>query len=412
MIPKYKIDTITLTHATHQDNLEYHHYKNQVKKMFPVKDYYHLFPGSDMQMLKDPALLPDALLTLIKDKKMGLVIDYCRECHWNIIDLIYAYFITDKGIPPEQITLLCASVDHKEYLDKISKEYEMGKINILYSSYFEMIAKSLYIDKISGDVLSPLSSKHFTKKYINLNRRWKTHRLAMLALLHQQGLLNQGYNSFPLISECVAQAPPKRKQYIKAFFLETKDNIVSQDMDDNQLYEILFNNTLADYPHIEDLLTKGKSVQQTLPLKVDTDNFARDERKHMAYSDQKSLFKFARNSYFTIVTESNFNSDTARLITEKTYKPMFYKHPFILLAPPKSLQWLRELGYKTFDPVIDESYDLEQDDSIRLKKILHEANRLCNLSNDELVEFCDKLLPIVNHNFAVLKSKSNHLLQI
>jgi len=402
----------SLKYADFQDNTEYHHYKNDVKKLFPASNYYHIFPGSDIQAIKDPSVFSESIAKQILEKNLEIVIDFCRECHWEIIDFIYEYFILVHNIPPERITLLSASRDIKKHLEKIAEKHKLGKINLLYSSYFERVAKHLYLANIPNDIASPLKNKSFSKKYINLNRRWKTHRLALLSLLYQQGLLDEGYNSFPLISECVEQAPEDRKKYIKGFFLETKNTVIANDMNDDILYEILFNNTIEDYPLIKHLILAGKSVKERLPLKVDTDNFARDETRHLAYSDQKSLFKYARNSYFTLVTESNFNADTAILITEKTYKPIFYKHPFIILGPPNSLKRMHELGYKTFSDCIDESYDSEMDDSLRLEKIIIEVNRLCNLSENKLKDFCEKLLPVVNHNFTVLKSKTNFLLEI
>jgi hypothetical protein len=43
--------------------------------------------------------------------------------------------------------------------------------------------------------------------------------------------------------------------------------------------------------------------------------------------------------------------------TEKIYKSLMLGHPFILFGGKHSLQKLRDLGFKTFGSVIDESYD-------------------------------------------------------
>ena len=44
-------------------------------------------------------------------------------------------------------------------------------------------------------------------------------------------------------------------------------------------------------------------------------------------------------------------------ITEKTYRNIKYKKPFIIMGQHISLASLHKLGYKTFHPLIDESYD-------------------------------------------------------
>lgn len=402
----------SLKNADIQDNREYHLYKNDVSRQFSSPYYFHIYPGSDMNVLKTPDIFPEKLLPKLKAGQNKLLIDFCKESYWEIVDIIYEEFVVKKEIPPSQITLLCSSVDYKPYVNSVAEKHGTKAINLVCSSYFERIAKNLYLSNIPDNIISPLAKTTFDKSYINLNRRWKTHRLGLLSLLHSRGLIDKGYNSFPLVSECVEQAPEDRKKYIKGFFVETKKSMISNDMTDDDMYNLLFDETLEAYSDIRDLLENGRNVKDILPLKVDSNHFADDETKHMAYSDQKSLLKFARSSYFTVVTETNFDNKSARFITEKTYKPIFYKHPFILLSPPNSLERIKHLGYKTFEPVIDESYDRETNDSIRLRMIADEIERLSNLTPSEIEDFCNKLLPIVEHNFQVLKNKKTYIEQI
>jgi hypothetical protein len=44
-------------------------------------------------------------------------------------------------------------------------------------------------------------------------------------------------------------------------------------------------------------------------------------------------------------------------MTEKTAKPIWAKRLFVMFGTPGFLKKLHELGFKTFDHVIDESYD-------------------------------------------------------
>ena len=104
-----------------------------------------------------------------------------------------------------------------------------------------------------------------------------------------------------------------------------------------------------------------------------------------------------------------FSNDRCVDISEKTYKPIIFKHPFIVASTPLHLQYLRNLGYKTFSPYIDESYDLEFNDAKRLLLICKEINRLSNLSEDELIEFRTNLLEIVDYNFNLLYSRTNFI---
>ena len=128
-------------------------------------------------------------------------------------------------------------------------------------------------------------------------------------------------------------------------------------------------------------------------------------------------YMFFENSYFSVVTETLYYREHTTpnqlyvehvpaliglFLTEKTYKPIAMKHPFILLAPAHSLRMLRERGYKTFSPFIDESYDEIENDALRLKTVVEEVKRL---SKSDLVEFTYQIKDIVEHNEKILRNQ-------
>lgn len=65
------------------------------------------------------------------------------------------------------------------------------------------------------------------------------------------------------------------------------------------------------------------------------------------------------SSYCSIILETHFDADgsSGTFLTEKTFKALKNGHPFVILGPQGSLSTLRELGYRTFDHVIDNFYD-------------------------------------------------------
>ena len=87
------------------------------------------------------------------------------------------------------------------------------------------------------------------------------------------------------------------------------------------------------------------------------------------------------------------------------------QHPFVLITIPNSLDVLKELGYKTFSPWIDESYDKELDDTKRMLMIVEETKRLCNLSPDQLAEFLIAMREICLHNYNNLMSKRDFIVE-
>jgi hypothetical protein len=84
------------------------------------------------------------------------------------------------------------------------------------------------------------------------------------------------------------------------------------------------------------------------------------------------------NSHVSVVLETMF--DDARIhLTEKVLRPIACGHPFILAAGPGSLKYLRHYGFKTFDPWLNESYDLENNSVHRLEKIVQSMHEFSSL---------------------------------
>lgn len=88
--------------------------------------------------------------------------------------------------------------------------------------------------------------------------------------------------------------------------------------------------------------------------------------------------------------------------TEKTYKAIVCKKPFIAASTPYFMEDFNKLGYKSFSPWIDESYDQEEDHVERIKKIVKEFKRLQNLPEDEYQTIVEKCSEICDHNLKVL----------
>lgn len=94
-----------------------------------------------------------------------------------------------------------------------------------------------------------------------------------------------------------------------------------------------------------------------------------------------------------IVAETNVTDHG--WFTEKTLRCLKTGKPFILLGTPGQLQQLRRMGFKTFDPVIDESYDQIDDLDDRFDAICNEIKRLSAIDKSTLIQ---QLYPIAEFN--------------
>jgi len=104
------------------------------------------------------------------------------------------------------------------------------------------------------------------------------------------------------------------------------------------------------------------------------------------------------DAFWHIVTETVFYYDKLHL-TEKIFKPIVSKQPFMLLAAPGNLAYLKSYGFKTFDSVIDETYDLIQDNDLRIEAVVKQLHWYCNLTPSEKTDIIRQLEPIIEHNF-------------
>lgn len=105
---------------------------------------------------------------------------------------------------------------------------------------------------------------------------------------------------------------------------------------------------------------------------------------------------YSLSSLWNIVTETVFYDNKLHL-TEKIFKPIVLKRPFMLVSAPGNLKYLKEYGFQTFDKWINEDYDNELDPDIRIKKIVNELSRI---KNNNLEEMYYEMKPVLefNHN--------------
>lgn len=109
-------------------------------------------------------------------------------------------------------------------------------------------------------------------------------------------------------------------------------------------------------------------------------------------------FAAAQDSMFYVPTETVYFGKRLH-ITEKTFKAIAMEMPFILVAPAHSLEYLRSYGFQTFGSEIDESYDEEEDDLLRIQKVgklLEDINGLSTREKQHLYKYCAK---IATHNY-------------
>jgi hypothetical protein len=101
-----------------------------------------------------------------------------------------------------------------------------------------------------------------------------------------------------------------------------------------------------------------------------------------------------RDTYFSLVTETVFYRAWS-FRTEKIAKCLYIGHPWICAANPGFYRDLRNLGFRTFDPIIDESFDRIDDPTDRLARIVAVTRDTCD---QDMLQFMSAVQPICKYN--------------
>lgn len=220
-----------------------------------------------------------------------------------------------------------------------------------------------------------------SKKILSMNGNPRTNRRIALSYLIKNDLLKDSFYSFD------------------------SSKLIGHSYDNHPLLE--------KYNKIVEDLTTEDMEPMCLSKKHDDRSDDRIKKEDVYYFD---------NSYFSLVQETFYDNtlddstgDIAFyeciMISEKTYRPIYFKHPFIMLGVKGSLAGLRKYGFKTFSPYIDESYDEIDDPVLRLETALNEVKRLCSLSDDEWLTIQRELLPVLEYNYNLITSSEPTILR-
>ena len=195
-----------------------------------------------------------------------------------------------------------------------------------------------------------------TKLFICLNHLLtnnRSYRLYLLSQINQRGLTDLGHISAPLLTS---------------------------DLVKNELFNTNSRLPVDAKKHIFKHLAK-----QATPSVLDTIDY------NNASAD---LTSYGYDALWHVVTETVYYGDSLHL-TEKIFKPIVSKRPFILVGAPGNLAYLKRYGFRTFDQWIDESYDQEQDPTLRINMIVEQLSKL---KNKDIAQQQEQMQEVLEYN--------------
>lgn len=128
-----------------------------------------------------------------------------------------------------------------------------------------------------------------------------------------------------------------------------------------------------------------------------------DTKDHHGALSANDVLETMCKGLWHLVTETVYYDNKLHL-TEKIFKPIVAQRPFILIASPGNLAYLKSYGFQSFDRWIDESYDEIQDPAERIIAVLDQVEKLCRLNSQDLHTMYQEMTEVLEHNFNWLYS--------
>jgi len=153
---------------------------------------------------------------------------------------------------------------------------------------------------------------------------------------------------------------------------------------------------ISIYDAIKPLVNKYPDIQKVFVDQAFPINFT-GETDHPMHSCWLSLFDESADSLLYLVTET-IATGRRHHLTEKTFKPIALGMPFVVVGTQGSLEYLRSYGFRTFEGIWDESYDLEPDNT-RIERIASLLRSLNELTPEGRQDLFKMAWPIIEHNW-------------
>jgi hypothetical protein len=109
------------------------------------------------------------------------------------------------------------------------------------------------------------------------------------------------------------------------------------------------------------------------------------------------------NCFVSIVAETRYAQPTAN-VSEKLLVCISSLTPFIMLAPPHTLEYIKSLGFKTFSNFWSEKYDTIEDPTERLKEIFSLIDQIGLMSLSQLEQMHVEMSEVLQFNLDILNN--------
>ena len=307
-------------------------------------------------------------------------------CHKKSLNSVIEDSCASYNIPKEQILLITCG-KHSHYLEDV---------NLLHLNYYALeLNYKIKLGYMS--FLKKLSVKK-EKHFICANSRIRPHRYHLVYELYRNDLLKHGYVSCQSFDSWFSQFPSE-------IFQGNINSLTKKLQEDNvNIAEFMtFYNTL---PYYIDMLNDENAIENL------SSSWITNHRKSLGRIGQNDKLNHISTYYeravMDIITESNRSDKNVNFLSEKTFRTIMHKMPFIISGDKGIHNELTRHGFKLYDMLFDYSFDNYDSYIDRNIAIISQLKKYCDMPIEDFYNRTrqDDVQEVIEHNYKVLESNS------
>jgi hypothetical protein len=308
-------------------------------------------------------------LSDLRNKKALLLLDQSFEGYQSrwLWDFFHTHCKKYK-VPPSSIVYVTGNMIADEIYDKWCIENKIKeKLKVIPYAHFELdVGMTCYHFDREGklpDFDTHLEYKKKNKKNIKsfscLNKRIRPHRVWFYRYMFDNDILKDGLVSMNHF--------PKHQYPFEGEYMS--DEVVDK-------------------------------IYEPLPLLIyEKPNNEFDDNYYIRRLNEQICL----DSWVSVVSEAHCgDSDETMFLSEKLYKPIACRHPWMVMGNKDSLAMMKKMGYKTFSEFLDEDYDSLPTHE-RMKAIIESVKKTISVKNK--MEWFKSMREVVEHNHSNLINK-------
>ena len=218
------------------------------------------------------------------------------------------------------------------------------------------------------------------KPYICLNGARRSHRVLFLSYLREYQLLDSGilswhFDSSPTIIRNTANNNTTQIPSTPTFVTTTPFTRVNDLFYVDPVGQEIFNRHHQFFnSNWKDPAITGESNQNRWNIPA--------VQEALLYVSAETVFKYPYP-----------------YLTEKTFRAILHKRPFVILGAPGSVAQIKKLGFKTFDGLWSEDYDSIDDPNKRMRAIVEIIKEIGSQTSDQLKNLMYSVQDVVEFNY-------------